>query len=289
VGWILAAIGGLAVLMGVAIFSDRGPTESMPAALPIGLLLVAFGLYLQARRDLYEVAMFGIIAGFAVGLISAAVWGVGGGDRHPYAPFVTVAMGVCIAVCAVYLVRAGRADPRYPDVLLARYGPNAAELEGVQFVFAGAQGPSVQPGGWIFIAFAVQNTWNAPRTLQFTPFGKDGGLSVPVNPSIQLGPAEVRLLRIPVIASANASGRASLQLDARVEGQGGTRVRNRRVRAFQPRVTGKQQALLLLGGALASGGGLKVQLPVAGPPAASGAAPTAVTSELIWEPGMGAS
>jgi hypothetical protein len=289
VGWVLVVVGAVGAMLGAIelTVTARSQSAAVVAALPSGILTALLGLYMQAQRDLFEVVMFSTVASFAVALITGAVF-LAGERPHPLAGATAVLLLTIMVACVVHLIRAQRVDPRYPDILAVRFGKGAArELEGVQFILQ-ASASRVRPGETFFLEFTVQNTWDAQRTLSFTRFGKPDGSSMPPDLSVTIGPGEVQLLRIPVTVGRAMRGQAILQLDARVAGDGGRRVRNRRVAAFVPRVTGGQQLLAFLGGHLVSGGGLKFQMPVDGPPLTGEPALEApVEARLIWKPGMG--
>lgn len=270
---------------------DRPADATMLGIFWVSLGLAAFGLLVEARRDLYTFCIFATVFGVIAAIItgSVVVYGV---DPHPVAGVVAVLTGAGSLACVIYLVRTQYGSEILPNVLRTEFADLPVhEVDGVQFV-ASQSAAELPVGGVLEIRVVVQNCWDRERTLVFRlkPERRitlnSAGLLFDRSACITLGPAEVGVLSIPIVAEANANGRYSLMAQPRVQGDGGARVRRRRAPELSSQIPAWMTALGALGGILVWGGGMPFKVVVRqsahSEPGPVSALP--VQTEILWQP-----
>ena len=113
------------------------------------------------------------------------------------------------------------------------------------------------------------------------------GLAHEAYVTVMIPALAVVALSIPVMVKPAAEGVQTIELGIWVGGWRGRRVRPRRAREYERKVTGGMQALALAGGMVVWGGGLRLAISVDGsksPPEMAGAA----AHSVVWPPEQGA-
>ncbi len=289
--WLLIAIACVAAAFtSIGFTSEDGEPASMTTYLVFAgsLVIIALGLVVEGKRDFVGVCKFTSVGGLIVAIITGAVAYLGV-EPHPVAAGVAVLTGLIAIASAGYLIRTQLGTDPYPDILREEFGDGGAhEVDGVQF--AVAHQTDLRGGEATPVAVFAQNCWDHPRTFVFrlTPSKKSKSpLIVEAQSRMELGPLEVGLLEIPVVAGLNAKGRYDFYVDVRVEGSDGKRLRRRRVEQYQRRTPGWLTAFAAIGGALVFGGGMKVPFLVREPKAdaeAPDARPRPPVTKILWSP-----
>jgi hypothetical protein len=165
------------------------------------------------------------------------------------------------ASLAAYVVLPRRGGP-LPEVLLGirDRGP-VLELDGVRVAFAGTAAAPAGQGATV--AILLENCWSGPRdvTLDLTvERGPSRALRVPSRLASRLEGGEVKRADFAWQAPAHAPGRYAVRVHVTVAGRRGRRVRPRRAREFENKVSGVEQLTYLAAGAIVWGGGLYLHL-----------------------------
>jgi hypothetical protein len=246
----------VAVVAGAIAVSS--PSAAMSAGITAGVALgtAVMVLWRQARRDFD--AVLALLGGFAlpaamvVGIYAASV------DQAGWVPIgFTVVSGLLGVGCLVATYRRQRQESeRYPNVLKSEFGPSGIlETEGIQFTGQLAQATAGKPH---YASVVLQNCFDQPRsvTLAFDGAGSAKHLRFHSSVSVNLGPAEVVRVTVPVVSPTYA-GEYSLYFSVHVAASSGQRVRLWRAQTATNRTTGAQTAALLAVGVLSVGGGVR--------------------------------
>lgn len=292
--WVLVVLGLLAAGIGSIEFTvdSRPQNPTMHAIFALGAVVAALGMFAEARRDLYAFCGFGLVAAFIAGLLTGAV-ALLGTRPHPIAAGVSVVAWLGFVACLVYLLRIQFARDTLPDLLRKEFAPSAIyEVGGVQFAVRQSR-TELAAGERFYVRVVAQNCWDRERHLTFVLDPElrvslnRAGLKVPKEAKLRLPGGAVAVLTIPVEAESKAKGAYSLVARPKVSGSGGTRVRRRRAQAPSTRIPPWITALAALGGVLAWGGGMRLEVAVAqrrdGDVPVPGS-PLEAETEVVWQP-----
>jgi len=290
--WFLLVLGAISASIGSIVFvaDPPRPEPAMFWMFWVGLGIAIVGLVIEARHDRYAVMKFLLVASLPVGVITFAVWRFGE-TPHPVAAAVAVACAVTLAFCTVVLVRSHLGREILPNVLARLVQPAAiVELDGVQFAVR-SSALALQGGQTFEVEFLAQNCWSIPRTVQFGlklesrfPLAR-GGIEAPPSASISLPGGAVGSLKVTLASAPDAGGKCSLLVDARVDGNGGVRVRRWHAQTFTKPLPAWARIAAAFGGLVTWGGGMRVRLTVRPTPgAARPVLPPPAPCAILWEP-----
>lgn len=227
---ILLVSGALVVaLLPEALHRFESSGDALIFAGSLATFVVGSGLL--ARRDSYAFAwLMAFIGGFGLaclGLVvmvearvSLELWGFAAGSAV-----------LCVAA-GTYIARTQFRSGAVPDVLAEQAGRRAVfEIDDVQLT---ATCPFETPANFIAsVDVCLQNCLDSARTvtveLDDQPlFGPGGGIHWRRPEPVQLGPSEVKLVRIPFCSAKPGSSTQLAYLRVRASGEPGKRVRHRR-------------------------------------------------------------
>jgi hypothetical protein len=292
--WILVFLAATAAGFSSVEFTveSRPRDPTMIGVFAASLFVVALGMFVEAKRDLYGFCFAAVVLGFVTSILTGAV-ALLGASPHPIAAAVAVLSGGVVIACVVYLVRTQYGRDPLPDILRQRFdAARIAEVEGVQFAVC-QSATELVAGEALTVEVVAQNCWDEERRLTFELRPETrvsinrAGLRIPGEPRLVLPAASVAVLAIPVVAEPKADGRFVLVASPKVSGEGGKRVRRRRARALSTHIPPWLTLLLLFGGMFVWGGGLKLRVRVT--PRRGGAEPPPVVAleprtRVIWQP-----
>lgn len=261
----------------VFLVTGRQVGETARVVAAISALIAGAGLSYEYRRDLDAaltfLSVFLIIVAICAGTFVFSARQPGNISK---AITVVAILGGLSLGFATYRRQTAPDSPAFPDLL--RQGSAKApiyERDGIQFVPYFQPGTRDQPH---FATFVLQNCFDAPRqvNLTLTPGSSFAAkrLRLQSRINIEMGAAEVIRLSLPVV-SPTYPGTYSLFFDISVSGSGGQRVRLRRAKVPERRITASGTILLLLVGVTAVGGELEF---IVGP------LPTDIWSQPLLEP-----
>lgn len=263
--WVLI----LLALLGVSgfAFASMAPDMEMPIPWVLGCVVVAaIGLGIEARQDFYEFCRFAGFFAFVGAMGCGLVVGLGE-QSHPVAFVSAIALGLTSIAAAVASHRISSAEEILPNLLLDQFAKSdLSELGGVQFRLTHSD-IRVHAGGEFLVKIHAQNGMDTERTFELRlkrpiEIGRGGHLAFDKEARMILPAGAAGTLTIPVAVHTKARHSYSIDVDPKVIGSGGNRLRVYRARAFSQKVSGGAQMLGLLGGFLISGGGFTIKLKV---------------------------
>lgn len=264
--WVLVIV-GVVVLCGL-VLAGLDPDKPAPVGWILGCsLLVAGGLALEARRDLYEFCK----GTGALALIGAVVCGFGLlllDEISPGLAATTLGLAVLGGVLLVGWYRLAHAEEVLPDALAEHFEKGSLmELSGVQFGVTHSD-LQVPAGGELVVSLRAQNGMDADRSLELRlkprkDIGRGGHLAFDKVAVLELPPGAAGVVSVPVTVHPKARGTYRIGVEPKVKGGGGRRLRVFRARPFTHRVSGGMQVLALFAGIFVWGGGMNLKLQVA--------------------------
>ena len=252
----------------------------------VSLTVGVLGLVYQARSDPDSVLTFLSVFLLLVALCEAIyVFSSHEPGWVPKSAALMSTIGGVILGVITYRRQFGPGSSDFPNILRSETSPEGIlETDGVQFMGFVETGTDDRPH-WVSIA--LQNCFDGPRTVRIEFDAERHSEYLRYHPefSAELGPAEVRRVRFPVVSPTYA-GEYNLFFKVGVDGSGGKRVRLWRAKAPSTRVKGAATAALLAAGVFAYGGGLRFRIGPLQSDLWSADLP-APADEVVWQPEFG--
>jgi len=248
----------LVVLSLTAVYAvSEGKTQgTVLSVLGVSLAVALAGLYAEGKRDLDAALTF--VSVFCVLVAVCTVIYLFSADRHGTASVVTAAVSGTAGLGLGFVTfrrQRGPDSALFPNVLRSTFGPaSLLEKDGIQYTGRLEPGSGASPHrASLFLqnchegARRVQVTFEAASAAKYLRFHK--------TVAVDLGPAEVVQLTVPVIAP-TYPGSYPLFFDIAASGERGKRVRLWRAKVPDSRVKPGATAAFLAVGVLAFGGGV---------------------------------
>jgi hypothetical protein len=226
--------------------------------LAVGLALAGWAARALWRRDSYGAAQF-LLFCFALPALVAALWGFNTGSSAAWT--IVGLFMVPVLACGAHIYRDRMRPEVLPNILL-QWAPTGSVCELNELQFAAQLVPLSSTAGMFELRIAVQSCVDAERMLVVTLSGPSASrLWYRPRATVRVGAGEVGILSLPLVSVPGAGVPGKLHFAPDVSGAPGARVRYWRAQPYQKRIDPTLQALLLVGGTIAWGGGWSVNVP----------------------------